>query len=115
MKKVYKSLNDKYDNKFSNYLVVMTYAVESITESKRTSINFEELCKLSADIVILTEQNRGSTFLTLVVPESSSDLQKIESAITRIYDDECLNQEKYMSTLEETEESLKIKELLSKN
>lgn len=115
MKKVGSFLNSKYKNKFSNYLVVMTYSIESIAESKRDSINFDELCKLSSDLVILIEERRNYTFLVLVIDETSKDIAVVKEAVGKILDDYCLNQDKYLKYLEsldDTLESFKIKELL---
>lgn len=116
MKKIYKALDDKYKHKFSNYYVVMSYSFETLAESKRDLINFEELCKLSVDIVVLSEQRQGGyEFLILVIPENSSDLVEVQSAVDRVFDDECLNNSKYIATLQETPESLKIKQMLGED
>lgn len=112
MEKIHKELNHKYKGKFENYFIVLITDPEAIAKNKGDFVNFDELCKVSNDLVVLIEYtNKREPLLIVVAPLDSDDYDKIKEVRDLLETGENLNKQRYADLCEETEESLLAKKM----
>lgn len=109
---IHNELNLKYKGKFENYFIVLITDPESISKNKGDFVNFDELCKVSNDLVVLIEYTpKGEPLLVVVAPLDSEDYDKIKAVRDLLENGENLNKQRYADLCEETESSLLAKKM----